>query len=63
MNEIILTRKQLKKLNEIAYHFKDTNIFTIQSEDVSGIGPSVVVKFDLLEKNDVIVNITDVSEW
>lgn len=63
MNTIILTRKQIEQLSEIADRFSDTENFTIESESTSGIGPTVTIRFDLFEKSDTKVDITDVSNW
>ena len=63
MSEIKLTNKQLIRLGEIAFNFKDVPVFTIETDGGSGIGTAVVVKFKLFEENDVIMNITDYKEW
>lgn len=63
MTSIILTRKQIEQLAEIAGRFEDTDNFIIESESTSGIGPTVTVRFDLFEKSDTRVDITDVSNW
>ena len=63
MNTIILTRKQIEQLAEIAERFTDTENFTIESTSTSGIGPTVTIRFDLFEKADTKIDITDVSNW
>lgn len=63
MNTIILTRKQIEQLAKIAERFTDTENFTIESTSTSGIGPTVTIRFDLFEKADTKVDITDVSNW
>ena len=63
MNTVILNRKQVAQLNEMMERFTDTEHFTIVSESTSGIGPSIQVQFDLFEKADTKVDITDVSTW
>lgn len=63
MNRVTLNRKQIGQLIEIYERFHDTNHFTIEQEHTSGIGPSISVKFDLFEKSDTKIDITDVSEW
>lgn len=63
MNSITLTRKQMHQLREIVDRFIDTENFTIESESLSGIGPTITVKFDLFETADTKVDITDVSTW
>jgi hypothetical protein len=60
---ITLTNKQLIRLGEIAFNFKEVPVFTIETSNSSGIGTAVVVKFGLYEKNDTIMNITDYKEW
>jgi len=63
MNSITLSRKQAHQLREIVERFTDTEHFTIESESLSGIGPSISVKFDLFENLDTKIDITDVSSW
>lgn len=66
-NQFSLNRKQVEKLAQIAAHFKEVEWFTIQEENNSGIGPAVVVKFNLFgdrdKDTDTVVDITDVSTW
>lgn len=57
---ITLNREQIIKLYEIVSHFKEINKFTIETDYSSGIG--VVVRFDLFQKNDTKIDITDVKE-
>jgi len=63
MNSVMLNRKQIKQLVEIYDRFHDTEHFTIESESLSGIGQNISIRFDLFEKSDTKVDITDVSEW
>lgn len=63
MNKITLNRKQVAKLTEIVDHFKEIEHFTVETDNISGIGVGIQVKFDLFEKNDTNINITDLSEW
>ena len=63
MNRIILTRKQIQRLAEIAIRFDNVESFTIDSESTSGIGPNVIVKFDMFEHLDTEINVTDVENW
>lgn len=63
MNKITLNRKQVAKLTEIVDHFKEIEHFTVETDNSSGIGVGIQVKFDLFEKNDTNINITDLSEW
>jgi hypothetical protein len=63
MSKIILTRKQIDQLTQVAEQFADVELFTIKSENSSGIGPTVTVQFDLFNKADTKVDITDVESW
>jgi hypothetical protein len=63
MNRIILTRKQVTQLAELAARFDNVTTFTVDSESTSGIGQSISVKFDLFENLDTAVDITDVENW
>ncbi len=60
---IQLNRDQIGKLVEMVNHFKEVKHFTITQEHSSGIGPTIRVQFDLFEKSDTQVDITDVKEW
>lgn len=62
---MILTRTQIAKLNKIVEHFKEIDTFTFEENHESGIGPTVLVKFNLLDnKNpDTKIDITDVDSW
>jgi len=67
-NQMILTRKQVEKLAKIADHFSEVESFSIEETHESGIGPTVIVKFDLFNKDiknlkDTAVDITDVESW
>jgi hypothetical protein len=63
----VLNRTQVEKLAKMADHFKEVEWFTLESTHTSGIGPAVVVKFNLFADNDkdidTTVDITDVSTW
>ena len=61
--DFVLTRSQVLKLAELANHFTDTQFFNLYESSESGIGPSVLVRFDLFEQNDTEIDITDVSSW
>jgi hypothetical protein len=63
MNTITLTRKQIGQLQEMAERFTETENFTVESESLSGIGSTISVRFDLFEKADTKIDITDVSNW
>jgi hypothetical protein len=60
---LTLNREQIAKLTEIASHFKEVQHFTVEFDSSSGIGVGITVKFDLFEKNDAKIDITDVKEW
>ena len=50
--QILLSRAQINKLNEIVDHFTEINKFTIETEDRE-IGTGVSVKFDLFDVDEV----------
>jgi hypothetical protein len=62
-----LNRTQVEKLAKMADHFKEVEWFTLEEKLDSGIGPTVVVKFNLFSDNDkdidTTIDITDVSTW
>lgn len=62
-----LNRTQVEKLAKMANHFKEVEWFTLEEKLDSGIGPTVVVKFNLFSDNDkdidTTIDITDVSTW
>lgn len=62
---IVLNREQIKKLYKIIEHFENFNInrFEIESSQTSGIGSNLNVRFDLFEKNDTNIDITDTKDW
>ena len=66
-NQFSLNRKQVEKLAKMAEKFPDVEWFTLEESLTSGIGPTVVVKFNLFSDNDkdidTTVDITDVSTW
>ena len=47
----------------MAENFKEVEWFTLEESHESGIGPTVRVKFNLFDKNDTVVDVTDVSTW
>jgi hypothetical protein len=65
--QFALNRTQVEKLSKMAAHFKEVEWFTLEESHSSGIGPTVVVKFNLFndndKDNDTTVDITDVSTW
>jgi hypothetical protein len=66
-NQFALNRKQVLKLANMAENFSNVEWFTLEERLDSGIGPTVVVKFNLFDDNDkdidTTVDITDVSTW
>ncbi len=66
-NQFSLNRKQIEKLAKMAAHFKEVEWFTLEENHSSGIGPAVVVKFNLFNDSDkdidTTVDITDVDTW
>lgn len=66
-NQFALNRKQIEKLAKMAVHFEEVEWFTLEESLSSGIGPTVVVKFNLFNDSgkdiDTTVDITDVSTW
>ena len=58
---ITLNREQIGKLNEIVDHFIEINKFIIETDNSSGIGTGLSVKFDLFEINDTKIDITDIA--
>jgi hypothetical protein len=65
--QFALNREQIKKLAKIVDHFKEVEWFTLEESNSSGIGSTVVVKFNLFNDSDkdidTTVDITDVSTW
>ncbi len=66
-NQFALNRTQIEKLAKMSAHFKEVEWFTLEESHSSGIGPAVVVKFNLFNDSDkdvdTTVDITDVSTW
>ena len=66
-SQFVLNRVQIEKLSKMAAHFKEVEWFTLEENNSSGIGPTVVVKFNLFNDDDkdidTTVDITDVSTW
>ena len=66
MSDVMLSRKQVLQLAELAAKFPDTEWFSIETDSSSGIGTQILVKFDMfknLSDLDATVNITDYSTW
>lgn len=61
--EIPLTRSQINKLVQIAEHFKDIKVFTLEVDLGSGIGAGVSVRFNIFNTDDTKVDITDFASW
>lgn len=66
-NQFSLNRKQVEKLAKMVENFPDVEWFTLEESLESGIGPTVVVRFNLFGDSDkdidTTVDITDVSTW
>ena len=66
-NQFALNRKQVEKLAKMAENFSDVEWFTLEERLDSGIGPTIVVRFNLFGDRDkdvdTTVDITDVSTW
>jgi len=66
-NQFALNRGQIEKLAKMATHFKEVEWFILEENNNSGIGSTVVVKFNLFNDTDkdidTTVDITDVSTW
>lgn len=66
-SQFSLNRNQIEKLAKMANHFKEVEWFTLEESSSSGIGPTVVVKFNLFNDSDkdidTTVDITDVGTW
>jgi hypothetical protein len=66
-NQFSLNRGQIEKLAKLSAHFNEVEWFILEESNSSGIGPTVVVKFNLFNDNDkdvdTTVDITDVSTW
>ena len=59
-----LTRKQIQQLCEIADHFHEIELFELEQSNLSGIGPTIQVKFSIFgNRQDTSVDITDVESW
>jgi len=66
-NQFALNRKQVEKLAKMVENFPDVEWFTLEESLENGIGPTVVVRFNLFGDNDkdidTTIDITDVSTW
>lgn len=66
-HQFVLNREQVEKLAKMVDHFKEVEWFTLEENYNSGIGPTVVVKFNLFNDGDkdidTTVDITDVKTW
>jgi len=58
-----LTRAEIETLYKITEQFKDINLFTIEQSSQSGIGVESRVRFDLFNKNNTNIDITDIKSW
>ena len=62
-NTIRLNRTQIEKLIEVYKHFPEVKHFSIDTDHSSGSGAGISVSFDLVDRGDTKIDITDVSEW
>lgn len=62
-NSIRLNRTQIEKLIEVYKHFPEVKHFSVDADRSSGIGAGISVSFDLFDRGDTKIDITDVSEW
>ena len=66
-NQFALNRKQVEKLSTIVKQFPEVEWFTLEEKLESGIGPTILVRFNLFGDKDkdidTTVDITDVSTW
>lgn len=62
-----LNKGQIEKLYQMSTHFTEVEWFVLEEDNSSGIGPTVIVKFNLFndsdKDSDTTVDITDVSTW
>lgn len=59
-----LTKKQIEQLYEICTHFDEIETFELEETSLSGIGPTISVKFSMFGKTrDTTIDITDVESW
>jgi hypothetical protein len=58
-----LTRTEIERLYKVSQHFKEVNLFTIEQRNGAGIGVISEVRFDLFEKGDTKIDVTDVGSW
>jgi hypothetical protein len=62
MSKITLTRTQYESIQKIFENFQEVDQFEIEQKSENGIGPSTLIKFDLIVGNHEY-DITDVSNW
>ena len=64
-DQILLTRKQILQMHELASRFPEIKNFTLEIDNSSGIGPALRLKFQLFTvgADDSTVDITDVTTW
>lgn len=63
METLLLTRKQITAMADIAERFSEVQNFTLEIDNTSGIGPAYRLKFSFFNDDDVNVDLTDVSTW
>ena len=66
-SKFALNKGQIEKLYQMSTHFTEVEWFVLEEDNSSGIGPTVIVKFNLFNDSDkdtdTTVDITDVSTW
>jgi hypothetical protein len=67
MTQLALNKNQITKLTQLSTKFDQVEWFILEATSDSGIGPRVLVKFNLFgdhdKDTDTDVDITDVSTW
>jgi hypothetical protein len=64
-DQLLLTRKQILQMHELASKFPDVEKFVLEIDNSSGIGPQLYLRFTLFgsDDNNATVDITDVTTW
>lgn len=60
---IKLSRAQIIRIGRITNHFLDVEQFELDQDNSSGIGPTLIVAFELPENVHATVDITDIEDW
>ena len=61
MKQIVITRKQFERLQEVFEMYDSVDQIVWSEESTSGIGPTVTIEFD--PRSTVMMDITDVDSW